>query len=122
MNERRLGDRWAEVLRARECWVQKLPAGTIAGIPDWLVGEPGQGLRLVEAKAVLGHRELAYHRELSHLTLAQKFWLDQAARFGAAGLLLLDEHGYAELKWDEWGHGEHPIPHSVYKELRQPYG
>lgn len=103
-SERSLGDEWAEVLRASGCWVQKLPATSMAGLPDWLVGRLGAvggvKARFVEAKtlaAVLGAKGKTPRAACS---TAQQFFLDRWVQSGGRGsVLVLDESGWIEIDW-----------------------
>jgi len=98
VSERSLGDRWAELRRARGAFVQKLPASSVAGIPDWLLVHRPFGAQLFEAKRAL---EGAYAYVPEQLTAAQRFVLGQIARRWkpAAQLLILDETGYLEMNY-----------------------
>lgn len=93
--ERKRGDDWADVLRGRGCWVVKLPGSSLAGVPDWLVVEPGLGIRLVEAK-VRNHGRNAFVP--SQCTGAQRFFLRNVSAFGGdARVLILDVEHWAEI-------------------------
>ena len=102
MTERSLADRWAEIQRnwpVRRYFVMKLPASSVAGIPDWLRVGPPYGAQLFEAKLALPDGEWAFDpRQLSG---AQRFTLGAIARRWkpAAQLLILDETGYLELPY-----------------------
>lgn len=118
--ERKRGDRWAEKRRAEGCWVQKLPGGSISGLPDWLVVEPGYGIRLVEAKV----RQLqgsACTRAM--FSTAQRLWLECIARYGGdARMLVLGEDDYAEVRLaNEFGGGVRHVSQSEYRRLAESY-
>ena len=85
MSERSRGDQWAEVMRARGAWVQKLPA-LIPGIHDWLMVRPGLGICLVEAKKL---QEKGSAFVPSQCTRAQRFWLEVVARYGGRSYILV---------------------------------
>lgn len=115
-SERELGDKWADKLRARGCWVQKLPSSSMAGLADWLVGCPRRGIRFVEAKRRHGKR-IAYNP--SQPTMAQWFFLNQIDRFGGnAGVVVLDEDGYLELDHDC---AKLPMTGQLYDRAKEPY-
>lgn len=124
-SERKLGDRWASWWRTRLAWVQKLPASGLSGVPDWLLVEPG-GTRFYEAKRRLEGR-VAF--KPAQLTRAQRFFLDQVARHGGrAGVVVLDEVGFVELKWqrEPRGHGDgwewwHDLTARDFEKRRIPY-
>ena len=97
--ERSRGDDWAEGLKAAGCWVQKLPASSMSGLPDWLVGRLG-GLhpRFVEAKAALDGG-VVYRP--NQVTNAQRFFLDRWVESGGrASILILAEDGWVEIEVD----------------------
>ena len=87
-------------MRASGCWVQKLPASSMAGLPDWLVGRikvdvHQNGPRFVEAKAAL--KGATVYRP-GQLTTAQRFFLDRWEESGGwASVLVLAEDGWVEI-------------------------
>jgi hypothetical protein len=116
-SERALGDRWAELLRGRGCWVCKLPASSLAGLPDWLVVEPHAGIRLVEAK--LKRRSGAAFLP-SQLTRAQRFFLEVVSRFGGdSRVLILGPETWLE---DQVLYGEvQPVEKDTFSWISEPY-
>lgn len=85
-SERQLGNRWAAFMRACGWWVCKLPASSLAGLPDWLaVGGP-YGITLVEAKK-LQPKGAAFVP--SQCTRAQRFFLNAVARHGGVAFVLV---------------------------------
>ena len=99
--ERERGDRWADKLQARGWWVQKLPASSMAGLPDWLVGKPSEaGTRWVEAKTLEAVLDAKGRRPTRACTGAQRFFLDRVSRAGDhASLLVQGPLTYLELAW-----------------------
>ncbi len=99
--ERTRGDLWAEKLRAQGCWVQKLPASSLPGVPDWLVGKDGGGgTRWVEAKTLEAVRHNG-SRPAQACTGAQRFFLDRVHRAGdTASVLVLGSQGYLDIAWE----------------------
>jgi hypothetical protein len=78
--------------------VQKLPASSLAGLPDWLVVDEVRGIQLVEAKRMLEGGHTGYRP--SQLTRAQRFFLNAVAQHGGdASVVVLGEEGYAEMPW-----------------------
>ncbi len=95
--ERTGGDRWAELLGTQGWWVQKLPASTTSGVPDWLRGHVDYGLVWTEAKTV---EAVEAKGPRLACTVAQRFWLNQVVRYrGRATLLVVAEEGWMELEW-----------------------
>lgn len=87
MSERSRGDKWAEVMRARGCWVQKLSTSDFSGLPDWLLVHPTFGNCFMEAKKL---QEKGSAFVPSQCTRAQRFFLEAVARHqGQAYILVL---------------------------------
>jgi hypothetical protein len=84
-SEKALGTKWAEFQRGMGNWVVKLPASSLAGLPDWLLVDP-LGISLVEAK-LLQPRGNAFVP--SQLTRAQRFFLEVVARHGGRSYVLV---------------------------------
>lgn len=99
-SERELGDLWAAQLERAGCWVQKLPASSMAGLPDWLVGRlGGEPPRFVEAKRI-GRGVVAFKPD--QVTGAQRYFLNRWVQSGGkASLLLLGEEGWVEIAWPD---------------------
>lgn len=94
--ERGRGNLWAKGWRAAGAWVQKLPASSLAGLPDWLLVFPGRGICLVEAKLLRpkGHAFLP-----SQLSRAQRFFLSVVARHGGeAWVVVLGPESFLEVR------------------------
>lgn len=98
--ERKRGDRWAELLRSQGWWVQKLPASSTSGVPDWLRGHVDHGLVWTEAKTLEVVQQAPGRRPMNACTVAQRFWLSQIVRYGGrASLLVLSEDCWLDLEW-----------------------
>lgn len=105
--ERGLGDRWADRMRRHGWWVQKLPASSMGGLPDWRVGHPGLPFppRFVEAKRA-GPRTSQFALRRSQLTAAQRFFLERECRAGGSvSVLILGPESYLEVAWEDVGQG-----------------
>lgn len=101
--EREWGDRWAETLRASGCWIQKLPASMMSGLPDWLVGRlDGLDPRFVEAKTFGAVQNSKGQSPRAACTTSQQFFLDRWTRSGGrASVLIVDESGFIEIDWKD---------------------
>ena len=96
----------------------KLPASSLAGLPDWLLVEPGQGVCLVEAKL---RRPMGAAFVRSQLTRAQRFFLECVSRFGGiAYVLILDPSGFVEWCVDP-DHGVENCDQMAWTDLREDY-
>jgi len=117
VTEKALGERWAKDLRAAGGFVQKIPASTICGIPDYIVVARPAGIRVVEAKLRLPGR-VAY--DPKQLRRAQRWFLEAfhaVLGFGAS-VLVLDPEGWVEL---DWGLADIPLPAESFENLCTPY-
>lgn len=121
MTERQLGNKWAAKRREAGAFVQKLPASTISGIPDWYVADR-EGVGVLEAKKALDEGPLAYSPQ--QLTGAQIYFLRcthlSCTRSDAmhAGVLVLAEDGYLELSWAE---ACRALPRASFDVRKEPY-
>ena len=122
--ERSRGDRWAEKLRASGCWVQKLPASSMAGLPDWIVGkikvdvhQPGP--RFVEAKTLEAVESAKGRIPANACTTAQRFFLDRWTRSGGyAGLLILAEDAWIEISYES---AHRPMKRREFDVIKRSY-
>lgn len=118
--ERERGDLWAERLREAGYWVQKLPASSLSGMPDWLVGHPRgmQGTRWVEAKTLEAVLAAKGHRPWEACSGAQRFWLQRAGRAGdRCSVLVLSADRYLELDWKD---ARAPLTLGAFVKASQP--
>ena len=84
-SERALGDRWATFQHGLGNWVCKLPASSLAGLPDWLMVDCF-GVSLVEAKKIQP-KGAAFVP--SQCTRAQRFFLEAVGRHGGRAYVLV---------------------------------
>ena len=84
--ERALGNCWAKLMSNVGHWVQKLPASSLAGLPDWILVTAEVGIVLVEAK-LLQSRGNAFVP--SQCTKAQRFFLEAVSRHGGEAYVLV---------------------------------
>jgi hypothetical protein len=99
VSERSFGDKWAETERARGAFVQKIPAASVAGIPDWLHVASGEGIGVVEAKEML---EGPSAFRISQLTEAQRWTLRTVERFGGrAEVVIVGPGRFVRLPYGE---------------------
>jgi hypothetical protein len=115
--ERQLGDRWARKIRAEGAYAVKLTAGSLTGIPDWLVMRRGR-LELWEAKRLFIGLGRAY--DPAQLRTAQSFFMRLLAKHApkSGGVLLLGPEGYYHLSARE---AESPLSLSDFRRLQEPY-
>lgn len=98
--ERERGDKWAAIGIAKRQWYQKLPASTLSGVPDWLVGRWGEGLLFIEAKTYSAIKHSKKGTPRSSCTRAQQFFLDQVIKHGGQSrLLIVGEDRWIEHEW-----------------------
>ena len=116
MSERSRGDQWADVMRARGGWVQKLPCSSLAGLPDWLLVMPPWGISLVEAKKL---QEKGAACVPSQFTRAQRFFLEVVARHGGHSFILVlgPDRWYMEKVLLTAG----PVFRDIFEALAEPY-
>lgn len=97
--EKERGLDWAKLMKQRGAWVQKLPASVLAGVPDYVIAEPGRGLRVCEAKAALEGASCFRPRQCSG---AQRLFLNAVTRFAGpeyATVLILGDTCWLEVTW-----------------------
>ncbi len=113
-SERKLGDQWAKLKRSQGAWVVKLPASSLAGLPDWFIVERRTGTRVVEAK-LLQVKGSAFVP--SQCTRAQRFFLECVNRHGGrASILILGPGEWAEIP--VWGDVEAVSRDAFYREAK----
>lgn len=115
MNERDLGDLWAAERQAMGAWTVKLPASSLAGLPDWLVLD---GLaEFWEAKKALPGAK-AY--DPSQLSAAQRFFQRMLARYAptCGGVLLLDDDGWLEIPAEK---AHRPMARSTFEQRMETW-
>lgn len=92
------GKKWAKILVSQGWWVEKLPASSLSGVPDWLQGRPDCGVIFTEAKTYEKVKIKGTPR--SACTRAQQFFLDQVVRNGGyATILIVGEDHWVEHDW-----------------------
>lgn len=117
-SERILGNDWAEVMRDRGAWVQKLPASSLAGLPDWLMVHPDVGICLVEAKKLRNSGAAFLPSQCSR---AQRFFLEVVARYGGKSrVLVLGPDSWFMWRVTGWG-GVAPLDRAVFEQHAEAY-
>jgi hypothetical protein len=98
-------------------WVCKLPASSLAGLPDWLLVCRPHGICLVEAKK-LQPKGAAFVP--SQLTKAQRFFLEVVARHGGMAFVLILGPGHWLMVRVEKG-GVERVSRREFNFMSHPY-
>jgi hypothetical protein len=103
VSEKSLGERWADTERAEGAFVFKVPAASIAGIPDYVHVASGFGIGLVEAKEGFPDADApGTALRLSQFTEVQRWTLTTLERFGGrAEAVILASGSYVRMAWGE---------------------
>ncbi len=115
--EKQRGDKWADKLRRRGCWVEKLsPPPT--GLPDWLVASV-RGNRMVEAKTLEAVLDAEECRPWCACSGAQQFMLRMLHEHGGpVSVLVLGPNGYVEC---DYGASLAPMSAELFAHLEVSY-